>query len=253
MLNFHIQNKKYDFRFDGYKIIQTTNTNWLLKHLMICLDNEGIKINNQVYKTKNTMVISNLTKTSDLFNFTKTNYLSQILTDELLNFDEELTKIYDEILTKINKLIGWEHLDLNQDLTKIINAHYEFNSQQYLEIDHLYKWLSIPQKTKQLVIINDYNGIDILTLAKYCNYFDILIITTDCFKYLNYGQQLECVGVINDNNDYIDIWDYQQLNAAIETFINEPIYDNNWTQIKNNEYSIKNAKIKYCFNNIMFK
>ncbi len=252
MLKFTIQNQKYEMLFEGYKIIQSPNPDWLLKQLMVCLDNEGISIDNRTYKTKNSLIVHNWTKTSDLFNFTKANYLTQILSEEILNQDEALSAIYNQILDKINTIMGFEYLDINMDLTKTINAHFDFNEDQYLDLEQLYRYLAIPSSSKQLLIVCDFQGIQLSQLSKYLNYFNILIITNDCFNYLSYGKQLESVCIINDQ-DYIDIMDYEQLNAAIESFINEPINDRDWELMKQHEYSVKLAKIEYCFNNIMFK
>ncbi len=160
----------------------------------------------------------------ELLNFSKSNYLNQLLTEALLNQEQNLTPIYNQIVNNINSLIGWDYLELNQDLTKTISAHFDFNQEQYVDPETLLKYLSHPIKTKQLLILCDFQGMRLDSFSRFLNYYDVLIITHDCFQYLSYGRQLEGVCVINQT-DYIDIVDYQQLSAAIESFINEPIFD----------------------------
>ncbi|MGL4951183.1 MAG: hypothetical protein ACRC4M_05150 [Mycoplasma sp.] len=176
-IEFHILNNIFDFSFQGLKIIKTINTN---KFIRLIFDDKGeskLKINNNKIKSKKIIIISPLTRISDILD-TKTsgvvaNYLkinggledkSEIeksIEERFKTKSESFQNIIDINLTKASLL---PFLDVNENFVDELNI---------IDILNILK----NDEERKLIIFNDVEYLKIKNIEKWNKWFDFLYIT----------------------------------------------------------------------------
>ncbi|MCU4706726.1 hypothetical protein [Mycoplasma sp. CSL7503-lung] len=245
MLKIRNLNTIGEIEYQGIFVIETKNSDSLISdfYKYEYENNEDVfLINSKSYSIQDAIIISNLTKLTDLYNLTSKNILTKMITNEdNLNIESNIdkTKFFNS-LDLINNQVGENLLDLNFDKIKILKSLISFNDSIFIDETTFLKWMDNYDSTiKPFVILKDLNFIKISKLEKYINKFNILIINNDLFGLVNEFQELEICSLENNGNLTL-IDSYLPLHTWIENKINnfQLNCDESFNILKNDKFLI---------------
>ncbi|AZZ65644.1 hypothetical protein DMC14_002515 [Metamycoplasma phocicerebrale] len=206
--------------YEGIFIIETENIdNLLLSFYQYEINNkeEVFCINKSNISIKNTVLISPLTKLSDLYNLSTKNILTKwIVNNDKLDINNIFitNKILEE-LEKLNNIINSSFLDINLDKMKMLKNLITIDEDAFIDIKSFEKWLiNFDSSTKPLIILKNTN-LMCSTLIKYINKFNFLIITNNIFSIIDQPNQIECCS-IEKNNKLITFESFNTIKMWLE-------------------------------------
>jgi len=231
LMHFKINKKTDPFSFNGLKIIFCDNPNLLIREVL----NESNKFSNifrgdENIKNSNIFHINPFTKIADIFNLKTSGMINEYLKKK------DIENINNKIEESI--IINYENIDDNsiKNLTNInlknssILNFLELND-SYLSqenIEDIFKLIKNCSTVKPLIIINDYNIINVNNIINnYIDHFDFLIFTNNFKNWINQIEFLELVLIMKDivyekwNEGSIEISNYKILRDYIEEFYND--------------------------------
>ncbi|VEU75555.1 Uncharacterised protein [Mycoplasmopsis maculosa] len=220
-----------DENYNGIRIIDIENTNLFLKK---CFefekgnDKSFIKINGEYINSENYLLIDNLTKVSDLLNFTSKN----ILFKSIQNYFSKDLSIFNieklnNIIKNINKKFDENIISLSLDNNKLIKNIFSLDEDIYLNLLVFENYLkNYDSKEKLTFIINDVEWISIKFMLKYINKFNFIVLTNNSQKYLSSINEIILLSFYSKNN-FVNITFLEQ----IESILNEIKIEKNMKKI----------------------
>lgn len=226
-LKFNLENINSEFIYNGLKIVVCDNPDIFVRDVLNNNDTySNIFIGNYLLKNKLIFHIHSFSKISDFLNTKNNSLLHEYLK----------TKDIDKNNQEIQDFITKKYYDLNDKflenlsdvvLEKATILDYINIKKDYLDTNNIIDLLNVLKdsnfKNRQLIIINDYQVLDINTIINnYSEYFDFLIITDDIKKWVNNVNFLECIIIINQfvkdefNVDALEILDKNILLDYLE-------------------------------------
>ncbi len=225
-LKFNLDYLSSSFEFHGLKIIVCDYPDLFVRDILN--NNESyskISINDSLVRNKNIFHIHSFSKINDFIN----NKSNGILHEYLKSKDiENNNKMFEEFIGQKYYELKDEYLenvtDINLEKASILD--YIDINKEYVDNKTIISLLNIIRgydKNKQLVIVNDYNIIDIDNII--CNFidnFNFIIVTNDLNKWINDFKYIECIVVINKfindefNIDSLEILDKKTLIKYLE-------------------------------------
>ncbi len=210
---FRMNNYEIDImQFNGIKIINTSNPNKFVKELL-----EGeIIINDK--KIKNKTIISDLTRTKEIINFSKNSFLFNKIYNLICEHDVVNHSVLEIITNTINNEINCQILNKEEgEIKKIIDLFFEINDSYITKEIFIYFLKNLCDIENELLILNDVSFIKLVDISSYLNNLNILIVTSDFRKFLsNNTDELECIILLKNNYKYFEIVDKYKILDFIE-------------------------------------
>ncbi|AXE60905.1 hypothetical protein DA803_02260 [[Mycoplasma] phocae] len=240
--------------FNGVIAIQNENSNKLLaSFFQFEIENQDsiFRIEGTNVSIRNTIIIDNLTKLSDLYSFSAKNILTKmILNDDKLEYGTFINIPYlVKELEKINNQIDPNFLNLNFDKSKLFKNLLDINQDAFINKDNLDKWLNnygTDSSSKPIIILNNLDFVNFQYLTKYLSKFYFIILTNNIFKVANNFDELEQCAIVERNEGIcinsglaIHNWVESEQNSSLE--INESfniLKNDEFIQIKLKKYLI---------------
>ncbi|QKT05116.1 hypothetical protein [Mycoplasma sp. OR1901] len=245
MLKIRNLNTIGEIEYQGIFIIESKNIDKLITNFYKYEyeNNEDVfLINSKSYSIQDVIIISNLTRLTDLYNLTTKNVLTKMVTnDDNLNIENNIDKIkFLNSLDVVNRKIGGNLLNLNFDKVKILKSLISLDDSIFIDKEMLLNWMdNYDSTTKPFIILNNINFINVSLIEKYINKFNILIITNDLFNFVDEYEELE-ISSLEKNEDLILINNYLPIHSWIENKINnfKLSYEKSFNLLKNNKFLI---------------
>ncbi|MDD1359977.1 hypothetical protein PT305_01255 [Metamycoplasma hyosynoviae] len=224
--------------FEGIAIIETTNKDSLFRNLYEyekTAKNAAFEISDFSFYLNDCIQISQLTKTSDLFNFNVKNVLvNKILENEYWN-QESIIKheTLNAIQESLNSFLGLNYVSIDIDFSKMYKLLFSLDDDFFITKEVFYKWLdSMNPKTKMTIIISNWPDIQVQELLKYTNTFNFIIITNEIFNTCKSFEELELSFIFKNDQTLHHIYS----KTPIETWIENQyqINENEFFELKNN-------------------
>lgn len=200
-LKFNLDDLSSEFTYHGLKIIVCEEPNFLLRDLLN-EDNSYSKIliNNKLVRNKDIFHIHSFSKISDFLNTKNNGILHEFLKQKdieksNLKFENFIINQFNEI--KNDDLDNLSEIDLSDaSILNFLNITKEYVN--YKNIFSLLDIIKVGTNDKPLIIINDYQIIDIeYILDKYISDFYFLIFTNNFLKWIKDIKFIECLVIIN--------------------------------------------------------
>lgn len=200
-LKFNLDNLSSEFTYHGLKIIVCEEPNVLLRDLL----NENnsyskILINNKLVRNKDIFHIHSFSKISDFLNTKNNGILHEFLKQK--DIEKSNLKFEDFIINQFNEIKNDDLYNLSEiDLSDASILNFLNITKEYVDYKNIFSLLDIIKvgtNDKPLIIINDYQIIDIeYILDKYISDFYFLIFTNNFIKWIKEIKFIECLVIIN--------------------------------------------------------
>ncbi|WP_369086078.1 hypothetical protein AB5V95_01345 [Metamycoplasma spumans] len=199
-----------DRDYQGIRVIESNNS---LAFLAMLINHENqnnqpsLLINNKGYFVNESIIINPLSKVIDILNFSSKNSLYKMFIKDSRIDQENLIKsdLLSEILNFYTNLVAEDFIYINLDKAKLVKFLFQLNDQKLINKDILFKFFDLSnQLDKQLVIITNFDNINISELVAYTNKFNFIILTNNIWDICNSFEELEVCSIF-DNKTFINI------------------------------------------------
>ncbi|MFL1059441.1 hypothetical protein [Mycoplasmopsis synoviae] len=195
--------------YNGIVCIETNNSDLFIRKLFEfehAENQSSININNNKYSIKDFIIIDNLTKYHDLYNFNSKGLLNQWIND--LDFENQKIvneKLVLEIKNLLNNKIGFEFVSIEENNSKYLKYLFNLENDKFIDNKSLIKWMKNQKYNNQKInlIIKNFDFVLINELIKFSNNFNIIVLTNDFFKHINNFDYIESVALTNEDLDRI--------------------------------------------------
>ncbi|MFV8475676.1 hypothetical protein [Mycoplasma sp. VS403A] len=168
--------------FNGLLFLDVPNTTIFLKEMFIYeKQNEeaSIEIDSKNIWLSDCIIISPLTKYSDLFAFNSKNIITKLLSSTNIDFTKILNTdyIFNNILQVINQSFNNEVISLDRSSNKIIKSLIDI-SDNFITKDDVLNYLNLLQfeNDPKTIIIKDFDGLKLNELSNYIAVNNIIVI-----------------------------------------------------------------------------
>lgn len=207
MLGFR-DNESFIQNYDGVCAIKVENSYTFLKYLFefeTKYAKNSITINNKTYSIKDCMIVNDLTKVSDLFNFTIKNYLTQLINnnenwdvEKIINFS-----LLNDIANVCNQKITNNFINVNVDWSKAYKNFFEINNELFVSTDTLFNWIDYQNcLEKKVIIFQNFDKLKISDLYKFTSKFNFILLTDDILKNCEKFEEFELCSIYKANKIY---------------------------------------------------
>lgn len=188
------QNNYVDYQ--GLIIIQSDNIDQFLLNLSI---EESIEINDSFLTLEDFLIISPLTKLSDLYQFASKNILYKYLINSLEWAKEKVFngEILENYSDSLNSFIGDDLISFLPDAQKITKYIFDIDENKVISKNSLLKFLhNFTTEGKVNIILKNIDFIKINDLTNFLSYYNFIIINSNPFKLLNNWEELELIYIL---------------------------------------------------------
>lgn len=206
------QNNYVDYQ--GLIIIQSDNIDQFLLNLS---SEESIEINDSFLTLEDFLIISPLTKLSDLYQFASKNILYKYLINSLEWAKEKVFngEILENYSDSLNSFIGDDLISFLPDAQKITKYIFDIDENKVISKNSLLKFLhNFTTEGKVNIILKNIDFIKINDLTNFLSYYNFIIINSNPFKLLNNWEELELI-YIDYETELIHIENYEILKFHI--------------------------------------
>lgn len=205
-IQFYLFNKIFEFEYPGIKIIKTRNTNKFLRNLFDANGEALIYLDKIRVKTKNIVLISPLTRITDVI----TNKINGDLNNYIKDNDSyNDIKIMEETILKIynNKGESFKQVaDIDLTKTSLINfVNINDDFINYVNIEYILDIMKTPI-VRKLIIFNDVDYLNISLCEKWFNYFDFLYIVSSIEENWKSDAGYNEIILVHKNDTISEIW-----------------------------------------------
>ncbi|MFL1058398.1 hypothetical protein ACJONP_03725, partial [Mycoplasmopsis synoviae] len=161
--------------YNGIVCIETNNSDLFIRKLFEfehAENQSSININNNKYSIKDFIIIDNLTKYHDLYNFNSKGLLNQWIND--LDFENQKIaneKLVLEIKNLLNNKIGFEFVSIEENNSKYLKYLFNLENDKFIDNKSLIKWMENQKYNNQKInlIIKNFDFVLINELIKFSN------------------------------------------------------------------------------------
>ncbi|WP_416738711.1 hypothetical protein ACM0L0_01035 [Mycoplasma sp. 005V] len=196
--------------FHGLLFLDVANTTNFLREMFIYeKENEdaSIQINNKNIWLSDCIIMSPLTKYSDLLAFNSKNIIAKLLSSinidytKILNTDYILNNIVEEINHNFNNNV----ISIDSSSTKIIKSLLNI-SDDFISADDVLKYLSLldHETEPKTIIIKDFNNLNLFELSSYIAVNNIIVLKNDVINEVARNYELfEAYALVDEDNNRI--------------------------------------------------
>ena len=201
-LKFNLSNLSSEFEYHGLKIIVCDEPNLLIRNLLNNNDTYSkIVINDNFIKNKYIYHIHCFSKISDVINSRTNSIFHEYLKNkDIFKIDLELQDFITSKFYSLNDQDVEKVCDINLSKSSLLD-YFEI-SKEYIDNQNIVSLLNIIKRGangKQLILLNDYNILNITQLIEnYIDSFNFIIFTNDLKKWIKDFTYAECTVIIND-------------------------------------------------------
>ncbi|MFV8434791.1 hypothetical protein ACNQ17_00815 [Mycoplasma sp. Sp48II] len=196
--------------FNGLLFLDVANTTNFLKEMFIYekqKEDASIEINNKNIWLSECVIISPLTKYSDLFAFNSKNVITKLLS--IINIDYanilNIDYISNNILHEINQNFNNDIVSVDNSSIKIIKSLINI-SDDFISEDDVLNYLNLLQYENEpkTIILKDFNNLKLFELSNYITINNIIVLKNDIIYDLKNNFELfEAYALVDEQNSRI--------------------------------------------------
>ncbi|MFV8474860.1 hypothetical protein [Mycoplasma sp. Z631] len=242
--------------FNGLLFLDVANTTIFLKEMFIYeKQNEeaSIEINGKNIWLSDCIIISPLTKYSDLFAFNSKNIITKLLSSINIDYTKILNTnyIFENILHVINQNFDNDIISLDNSVNKIIKSLIDI-SDNFITKEDVLNYLNLLQfeNETKTIIIKDFDNLKLNELSNYIAVNNLIVLKNDIiYEMKNNFDLFEAYALADEqNNRIIKIDSIDGFEYFLEELFQKEISRDSLANMSDNEVN----KIKMSLKNNIF-
>ncbi|MFV8483013.1 hypothetical protein ACNQ1T_01795 [Mycoplasma sp. 1932B] len=242
--------------FNGLLFLDVANTTNFLKKMFIYekqKEDASIEINNKNIWLSDCVIISPLTKYSDLFAFNSKNIITKLLSKINADYTKVLNIDYisNNILQKINQNFNNDIVSLDDSSIKIIKSIINI-SDNFINEDDVLNYLNLLQyeNDPKTIILKDFNDLELFKLSSYISINNIIVLKNNIiYELKNNFELFEAYALVDEQNSrIIKIESIDGFEYFLEELFQKEISNDILVNISDKEMD----KIKFSLKNNIF-
>ncbi|MFV8472429.1 hypothetical protein ACNQ2A_03355 [Mycoplasma sp. 1458C] len=242
--------------FNGLLFLDVANTTNFLKEMFIYekqKEDASIEINNKNIWLSDCVIISPLTKYSDLFAFNSKNIITKLLSTINIDYTKVLNTdyIFENILQVINQNFNNDIVSLDSSSIKVIKSLINI-SDDYISEDDILNYLNLLEYENEpkTIILKDFDRLKISELSSRIAVNNIIVLKNNIiYELKNNFELFEAYALVDEqNNRIIKIENLDGFEYFLEELFQKEISNNMIANMSNKEID----KIKFSLKNNIF-
>ncbi|MFV8480658.1 hypothetical protein ACNQ2O_03465 [Mycoplasma sp. AA7A] len=242
--------------FNGLLFLDVANTTNFLKEMFIYekqKEDASIEINNKNIWLSDCVIISPLTKYSDLFAFNSKNIITKLLSTINIDYTKVLNAdyIFENILQVINQNFNNDIVSLDSSSIKVIKTLINI-SDDYISEDDILNYLNLLEYESEpkTIILKDFDRLKISELSSHIAVNNIIVLKNNIiYELKNNFELFEAYALVDEqNNRIIKIESLDGFEYFLEELFQKEISNNMIANMSNKEID----KIKFSLKNNIF-
>ncbi|MFV8470239.1 hypothetical protein [Mycoplasma sp. VS509_3] len=242
--------------FNGLLFLDVANTTNFLKEMFIYekqKEDASIEINNKNIWLSDCVIISPLTKYSDLFAFNSKNIITKLLSTINIDYTKVLNTdyIFENILKVINQNFNNDIVSLDSSSIKVIKSLINI-SDDYVSEDDILNYLNLLEYENEpkTIILKDFDRLKISELSSHIAVNNIIVLKNNIiYELKNNFELFEAYALVDEqNNRIIKIESIDGFEYFLEELFQKEISNNMIANMSNKEID----KIKFSLKNNIF-